>query len=212
MNQQPQGLGNQSPMGQNSDQPAVAKWLWITLIIVAVLGGFFVAWYLLLGPGKTTEVVTSITTPATTTKTTTTTTTPTATGTTSTTPTATTDLTYSNTKYGFTLTFPTTWKGYKFKDASFEDSVATYYINVPTTDESMTANSTAEAGYYSPFALSVYTLDQWITAEAAEGSNATLIDKNDTYAFAWSQASGVPPTDWDKAADIKTIIASFKLK
>lgn len=207
---------NQQPMSKSKpSQQAVAKWLWITLIIVAVLGGFFLAWYLLLGPGKTTEVLTPVTTPTTTTKTTTTqtTTTQTTTGSSATTtPVPTTDLTYSSTAYGFTLTFPATWKGYKMKEASFDDSTATYYINVPTTDESMVAGSTADAGYYSPFAISVYTLAQWAAVEAEEGFMATLIAKNDTYAFAWSQANGIQPSDWTKSADIKTIIASFKLK
>lgn len=213
MNQEPQRPTNQAPMGQmKSGQPAVAKWLWITLIIVAILGGFFLAWYLLLGPGKTTEVITPITTPTTTTKTTTTTTPATTGSSTTTTPVATTDLTYSNTKYGFTLTFPASWKGYKMKEASFEDATVTYYINVPTTDESATGDVTADAGYYSPFAISVYTLNQWSEVEKIDGPKGILIVKNNTYAFAWSQANGVPPSDWNKSADIKTIIASFKLK
>lgn len=217
MNQQQQTVQrptNQAPMGQmKSGQPAVAKWLWITLIIVAVLGGFFLAWYLLLGPGKTTEVITPVTTPATTTKTTTTTTTPTTTGATTTTPTATTDLIYSNTKYGFTLTLPSTWKGYKMKEATLEgDGTATYYINVPTTDKSVVADKSVDAGYYSPFAISVYTLGQWTAIEGLDSTMDTLITKNDTYAFAWGQSNGNPPSDWNKTADIKTIIASFKLK
>ena len=213
MNHEPQRPTNQAPMGQSKpDQPAVAKWLWITLIIVAILGGFFLAWYLLLGPGKTTEVITPVaTTPTTTTKTTTTTTPATTGTTTTTTPVASTDLTYTNTKYGFTLTFPSTWQGYKMKEATIEGITATYYINIPTTDTSFQGDTAEDAGYYSPFVISVYTLDQWTAAQAAEGSKDTLIIKNNTYAFTWSQANGIPPSDWTKNADIKTIIASLKL-
>lgn len=218
MNQQQQTVQrptNQAPMGQmKSGQPTVAKWLWITLIIVAILGGFFLAWYLLLGPGKT-PVATTTTTPTSTAKTTTTTTTttPATTGSsTSSTTTAAADLTYTNSKYGFTLTFPATWKGYKMKEATIEGATATYYINVPSTDKSATGDSTADAGYFSPFVIGVYTLDQWAAVEAIDGPKDTLIIKNDTYAFAWSQANGVPPSDWNKSADIKKIIASFKLK
>lgn len=210
MNQEPQRPTNQAPMGQGKpSQPAVAQWLWITLIVVAVFSGFFVAWYLLLGPGKTT-VATTTSTPATTIKTNIT---PTTSGSTATaTPATLTDLTYNNSKYGFALTFPATWKDYKMKEANIEGVTATYYVNVPSADKSATGDSTANAGYFAPFAISVYTLDQWMAAEAVEGSKDNLITKNSTYAFAWNQSNGTMPSDWNKSADIKTIIASFKLK
>lgn len=347
---EPQRPTNQSPMGQmRSDQPAVAKWLWIALVIVAVFGGFFLAWYLLMGPGKT-PVVTNTTIPAITIdptadwktytnatygytikyptgwvyaqskavdvetdevkntsidfkladankitiiteakaknagvtltqfatdfvtpadKATITTKTATKIGsidgfqelvtisdpaskglwyftqstdnfyvfvtkeatqssdiksmlstfklttatssTTATTPTATTSLTYTNAQYGFNLTFPSTWKGYKMKEATIEGITATYYINIPTTDTSFQGDTSSDAGYFAPFAISVYTLDQWTAAQAAEGPNDTLIVKGDTYVFAWSQANGIPATDFTMSADIKTIIASLKL-
>jgi len=54
---------NQQPMMQNP-RPAVSKWLWIILIIVAVIGAGFFSWYFLMGPGKK---VTTTTTPVTTT-------------------------------------------------------------------------------------------------------------------------------------------------
>lgn len=370
---EPKTPTNQAPMGQGkSGQPVVAKWLWITLIIVAVFGGFFTAWYLLMGPGKT--PVATTTTPTTTTdvtanwktytdtvngfsfkypsdwvtdtadktivpsgmvklsspatitkekantgpnpvgpdlevngyanftafnaintpplkvsdvdgwlsytkaqnitKTTNsngvaiteaamqadpsystaiatnasgnivvfnfnsgvtalldttksltsltdtskkilstfkfTTAAAATTGTTAT-PATTTDLTYTNPAYGFTLTFPATWKGYKIKEAVFEGSSQAYYISIPTTDSSFKGDTTADAGYYSPFVISVYTLDQWQTAQAAEGPKDTLIKQNDKYVFAWSQANGMQPSDWTKSADVKTIIASLKL-
>ena len=124
-----------------------------------------------------------------------------------------TDLTYTNTDYGFTLTFPAAWKGYKFKEASLEGITMTYYVEVPTTDKNATGDSTADAGYYSPFAIGVYTLAQWAVVEASEGPHDTLITKNDQYAFGWSQANGVPPSDFTQAMrdQIKTIIDSFKL-
>ena len=122
-----------------------------------------------------------------------------------------TDLTYDNATYGFTMTFPATWKGYKMKESDFE-GVMTYYINMPTTEASAAGDTTADAGYFSPFAVSVYTLADWNTIESGDGPKATLITKNDQYAFAWSPANGVPPSDWKLGDDIKTIIASFKLK
>lgn len=132
----------------------------------------------------------------------------------STTTTTTTDLTYTNSTYGFTMTFPAAWKGYKFKEANISGATMTYYVEIPSTDASATGDSTADKGYYSPFAISVYTLDEWATVEASEGPKDTLITKNTKYAFGWSQANGVPPTDFTTAMqnEIKTIIASFKLK
>ncbi|OGD57129.1 hypothetical protein A2V71_01695 [Candidatus Berkelbacteria bacterium RBG_13_40_8] len=124
------------------------------------------------------------------------------------------DLTYTNSTYGFTMTFPADWKGYKFKEATLEGITQTYYVEIPTTDKNATGDSTADKGYYSPFAISVYTLDQWAEVEASDGPKDTLITKDAKYAFGWSQANGVPPTDFTTAMsnEIKTIIASFKLK
>ncbi len=121
------------------------------------------------------------------------------------------DLTYTNTKYGFTLTFPATWEGYKMKEANIAGAEITYYINVPTTDKNATGDSTADAGFYSPFAISVYTLSQWNDVEASDGPHDTLITKNSQYAFGWSHANGNPPSDFNLDNDTAGIIASFKL-
>ena len=45
-------------------KPGVSKWLWITLIIVVLIGAGFFSWYYLMGPGKK---VASTATPTTTT-------------------------------------------------------------------------------------------------------------------------------------------------
>lgn len=188
-------------------QEGTSKWLWIVLaIVILIAAGYFGwNWY----SANKTESAATTTTPTTTT-TTTTKTTPSTT--TSTTETATTgNLTYTNDKYGFTLTFPSTWTGYKMKEATLTDSVITYYINVPTTDKTFTGDSVQDTGYYSPFVITVMTSAQR-DALNPEGPNDQLIIKNDQYAFGWSQANGTPPSDWTKGADINTIIASFKLK
>lgn len=120
-------------------------------------------------------------------------------------------LTYTNEPYKFTLTFPATWVGYKMKPVEFSDSLKTYYINVLTTDKNFTGDSTASAGFFSPFAITVYTLDQWAKIAASEGPKDTLIAKTAKNAFGWSHANGTPPADFGaKEADIAGIIASFK--
>lgn len=86
-------------------KPSVSKWLWITLIIVAIIGAGFFTWYFLMGPGKKTETkttTTTTTTPSTTKPTTTTTTTEEKT-------TASTEwLTYTNKAYGYSIQYPPT--------------------------------------------------------------------------------------------------------
>lgn len=176
-------------------QPLVTPWLLIVFIIVLLAGGGYLGWYFYNQS-----------------KTPTTTETPEVTEPTTTTPTATTatPLTYTNSTYGFTMTFPATWKGYKMKEATIAGATVTYYVNFPTTDATATESITADKGYYSPFAVSVYTLDQW-TAAQAETVKPTLITKNTTHVFGWSQANGEMPTDFTLSSDIATIIASFKL-
>ena len=123
-------------------------------------------------------------------------------------------LSYTNATYGFSMEFPATWKGYKFKEAKLEGMVMTYYVELPSSDASFAAgDSTADAGYYSPFAISVYTLEQWDEVAGVDGPHDTLITKSDKYAFAWSPSNGVPASDFTEQMqkDIAGIIASFKL-
>lgn len=53
---------NQPYQASGQNKPAAAKWLWITLIAVIVIGGAFAAWYYLIGPGKAVESSTATTT------------------------------------------------------------------------------------------------------------------------------------------------------
>ncbi|OGD57130.1 hypothetical protein A2V71_01700 [Candidatus Berkelbacteria bacterium RBG_13_40_8] len=91
-------------------KPSVSKWLWITLIIVAVLAAGFFAWHFLMGPGKKTETKTTPTPTATTT-------TPTKTSTEETNTTSTEWLTYTNKTYGYSIQYPPTLT-YEEKDGT----------------------------------------------------------------------------------------------
>jgi hypothetical protein len=130
---------------------------------------------------------------------------------TSTTPATTTptSIAYSNSQYGFSMTLPATWENYKIKTATFDGEVATLYFEMPTTDSSP-VSSTNDKGYYSPFAIGIYTPAQWATIQNEGGPSDTLIKQTSKYVFAWSHANGIPPTDWTKDGDISSIIASFK--
>lgn len=122
------------------------------------------------------------------------------------------DLTYTNSDYGFTMTFPASWQGYKMKAVDMTGAVKVYYCNFPTSDKSFTADESADAGYFAPFAIGVYTLVQWADIEAAEGPKPTVLAKNSQYVFTGSQANGIPPTDFKGQGDIGDILKSFKLK
>jgi len=74
-------------------KPVVSMWLWITLIVVAVIGAGFFSWYYLMGPGKKTAASTATTSPSATSATTS----------------ATSGwLTYTNSAYGYSIQYPPT--------------------------------------------------------------------------------------------------------
>jgi hypothetical protein len=118
---------------------------------------------------------------------------------------------YKNTQYGFQLTFPESWKGYKFYAQSIDGTTQTWYVELPTTDANyVKAESTHEAGYYSLFAISAYTQDQWAALQGEEGPKPTQIGTSGNYVFAYSPAQAGPSDISSKTADVKTIIATFK--
>ena len=188
-------------------KPVIIGQLLLGIAIGAVVvGGGYYAWSHKGTITKTTTTTSSIasTTAATTTAT------PIAA---STTPAATTAaatlISYVNSQYGFSMTLPASWSGYKIKSATFDGEVATLYVEMPTTDSSP-ASSTNDAGYYSPFAIGIYTPSQWTDIQAAGGPSDALITQTSQYVYAWSHANGIPATDWTKDSDIGGIIASFK--
>ena len=92
--QQPQ----QMPPQMGGAQPKVRSWIWIVLIVVVLAGAGYFGWYYFMGPGKKT----------TTTSTPTSTTTTPSTSTTTNSTTSTADWkTYTNSKYSFSVKYPT---------------------------------------------------------------------------------------------------------
>ncbi len=119
-------------------------------------------------------------------------------------------LVYENTEYGFQLTFPETWAGYKLFKKDFGDSVA-LYVAIPTTDKNWTETDPVEDGYASLFAVSVYTKAKWEELKTAEGPKPGYISEKGDYIFAWSSGQAAPTDLTERFADAKTIIATFKL-
>lgn len=140
-----------------------------------------------------------------------TTTTPSAAATTTPAATTTDWKSYTNAKYNFSLTFNDLWKGYVVATGTNNDTNAidALYVWTPTTDKTWT---TDKAGFWSPVIISVYTPTGWAANQAlANEESATLLGHNANYYFGYSQAQA-NPTDGSKIfADIKTLMATFKL-
>jgi len=137
---------NQQSMMQNP-RPAVSKWLWIILIIVAVLGAAFFAWFYLMGPGK--KVATTTTTA--------------------------TDKTagwktYTNATDGFSMKYPADWTS--AKDLKYFKSAVIGYADPATTKKItaiQTANPTVTPTIFSDVVVAYYAAITDMT-----GSPATL--------------------------------------
>jgi uncharacterized protein YgiM (DUF1202 family) len=117
-------------------------------------------------------------------------------------------LVYENTDYGFSLTFPQAWAGYKFFK-KIVDGVAVYYVALPTTDKNW-SESAAEAGYASFFTVGVYTKAQWAAAQSEEMKPLKIGEKGD-YIFSFSSGQATPTDLTARFNEIKGIIDTFKI-
>jgi hypothetical protein len=122
--------------------------------------------------------------------------------------------TYTNTKYGFTLTLTDKWEGYKIKEADIANQVDTYCVNVPTTDTKNYPGSDIEySGYAAPFCIDIYTIAQWNTYNDDNPSLATKLTSNNQYVFAYSTWQDSPAdlraSGLDK--EVTNVAKSFEL-
>lgn len=100
---------------------------------------------------------------------------------------------YQNTAYGFSLTLPgNVWKNYKMLEFTPQDRLATRYLYfaVPTTDTNW-RETNGEIGYASPFAITVFTLDQWEKAKN-EPLNSNILGQNNKFVFTFSSWQASP--------------------
>ena len=117
--------------------------------------------------------------------------------------------TYTNGKYGFTLTFDNAWQGYKYEQdtTTYDDNGIHYRFYLPTKDSDY---ETEKTGYASPFVISVYKLSDW--EEMDNQDDFTKIDENSKYVFVygtWKKA----PTDLENTItsdEIKKVIGTFE--
>ena len=117
---------------------------------------------------------------------------------------------YTNSTYGFSLTFNSKWKGYEVAAvASDQDTALKYlYACVPTTS---TTWPDKKSGMFCPFAITVVKLANKSAFEQAnEPLVPTFILSNDSYSFYYSTAQDRPSDGVAVMNDIKNIIETFK--
>ena len=127
---------------------------------------------------------------------------------------------YTDSQYGFELTFPDAWKYYGTEDALMDDSGGmvtdgkTIYFGLPAKEINTIYDFGFNRYYASPFAISIYTKAQWETSKNQEFAPKKIADDND-YVFTYSQANGTLSikgmTQEQAYSDIDIIIDTFKL-
>ncbi|MEI7690017.1 MAG: SH3 domain-containing protein [bacterium] len=121
-------------------------------------------------------------------------------------------LAYENSEYGFSLTFPSSWSGYKFYKKAMDDGSIVLYAELPTKDAAYAEGSSSDPGYASMFAISVLTQAQWDTVKNSEGIKPTYLGQNDKYVFAWSSAQATPTDLASQFKEIKPVLDTFQVK
>jgi len=127
---------------------------------------------------------------------------------------ATDEIVYKNTDYGFEITFPEGWEKYKVnkKSPSAEEDgsvLAYYYVGLPTSDKSWEEPG-MNSGYWSLFALSIYTKDQWNTMSDQEGPKPSLVAQKGNYVIGWMSAQAGPTDAASQASAVQSIIDTIK--
>jgi hypothetical protein len=119
--------------------------------------------------------------------------------------------TYTNTKYGFKLTFVDVWKDYQVIETPSNDKFSSAYLRVwvPTTDASY---SSGKKGFANPITFSIYAAANWTKQQKESGPIPTLVGTTDNYTIGYSTWQDSPTDLTDKFAGtvFKDLINSFE--
>ena len=114
--------------------------------------------------------------------------------------------TYTNSDYGFTLTFGDLWKGYKVKETTIDlSSTITYHFTMPYSDNE--ASETHDKGYYSILFVNIFTKDEYNKVE----NKGLLLGSNNNYVFTYGGAQESVETLKALQADVTNVASTFKL-
>ncbi len=109
---------------------------------------------------------------------------------------------YSNPQYGFSLTFPQTWKGYIAKNRTLN------WGSLGTSDSIDFGFPTQD----SLFNVSIHTKSQWQQIKSEKGPTPTYLGENNQYVFGYSVAQyAANDTIIARMKEIQNIIKTFKV-
>lgn len=122
-------------------------------------------------------------------------------------------------RYGFRLSLPGAWKGYRViqKETNWDPAgkAFTYYFALPTASRTWN-ESDAPAGYASLFALTVFSPRQWeviSTAPEAEMilQGASVLAKTNRMVVTWSSGQDCPEDLRERFSEAGDIVKTFAL-
>lgn len=119
--------------------------------------------------------------------------------------------TYTNTEYGFQLTFTDEWMGYKVVKTTpsyLSNPYVNYAIQIPTSDHAY------KTGYATPFSVTVYPLSmlKYLSSGDSERAQNSKLGQNNSYLFTNSDGSwqDIPTEYRGKNMQIPQILSTFK--
>ena len=115
--------------------------------------------------------------------------------------------TYSNTEFGFGLTFNEKWEGYKVKEVKRTENTKSIYFTMPLSGHA--ASEANAADYYPVLTIAVYTEEQY---DALAGTNRGVkIAASDNYVFSYYGSQETIDALKAVQDDIANIVGTFKL-
>lgn len=109
---------------------------------------------------------------------------------------------YTNKTYGFSLEFPSTWKGYTAKNRILD-------WGVPGTSDSIDFGFLAQEGVFN---VSMPTKSQWQKVRDEEGPMPTYLGENSQYVFGYALAQYAPNDAMlARMKEVSDIMKTFKL-
>ena len=114
--------------------------------------------------------------------------------------------TYTNSDYGFTLTFGELWKGYKVKSSTIDSaSTITYHFTMPYSGYE--ASEINDKGYYPVLSVNIFTKDEYNKVE----NKGLLLGSNNSYVFTYGGAQDNVKALEALQADVANVASTFKL-
>lgn len=129
---------------------------------------------------------------------------------------------YSNADFGFEITLPKGWEGYKAITTTFSANERGVYIDLPTNNKDWPgdtdpATGKSMMGYASMFAISVWDVDAWnkhavdCKKEMTPDCGGEVLAKGNIYVYEFTNPQAMPEDLIDVWNDTKSIKESFKM-